>query len=64
MYIINIIQEYLGILKKYTKIFTQDENSEQELKKMKVDNALYIGNLKFNRAIIQKKEKYNNKKLE
>ena len=30
---------------------------------MKVDNALYIGNLKFNRAIMQKKEKYNNKKL-
>ena len=30
---------------------------------MSVNNALYIGNLKFNRAIIQKKEKYNNKKL-
>ena len=30
---------------------------------MKVNNALYIGNLKFNRAIMQKKEKYNNKKL-
>ena len=51
------------ILKKYTKIFTQDENSEQELKKMGVDDALYIGNLKFNRAKIQKKEKYNNKAL-
>ena len=51
------------ILKKYTKIFTQDDNSERELKKMKVDNTLYIGNLKFNRAKLQKKEKYINKKL-
>ena len=51
------------ILKKYTKIFTQDDNSERELKKMKVDNTLYIGNLKFNRAKLQKKEKYVNKKL-
>ena len=30
---------------------------------MGVDDALYIGNLKFNRAKIQKKEKYNNKAL-
>ena len=52
-----------GILKKYTKIFTQDKNSEEELKKMMVDHALYIGNLKFNRAIMQKKEEYKNKKL-
>ena len=51
------------ILKKYTKIFTQDDNSERELKKMKVENTLYIGNLKFNRAKLQKKEKYINKKL-
>ena len=51
------------ILKKYTKIFTQDNNSERELKKMKVNNTLYIGNLKFNRAKLQKKEKYINKKL-
>ena len=51
------------ILKKYTKIFTQDDNSERELKKMKVDNTLYIGNLKFNRAKLQNKEKYINKKL-
>ena len=51
------------ILKKYTKIFTQDEKSERKLKMMGVDHALYIGNLKFNRAKIQKKEKYNNKKL-
>ena len=54
---------FRGILKKYTKIFTQDENSEQELKKIGVDHALYTGNLKFNRAKIQKKEKYNNKAL-
>ena len=54
---------FRGILKKYTKIFTQDENSEQELKKIGVDRALYTGNLKFNRAKIQKKEKYNNKAL-
>lgn len=54
---------FRGILKKYTKIFTQDENSEQELKKLGVDRALYTGNLKFNRAKIQKKEKYNNKAL-
>ena len=54
---------FRGILKKYTKIFTQDENSEQELKKKGVDRALYTGNLKFNRAKIQKKEKYNNKAL-
>ena len=53
----------MAVLKKYTKIFTQDKNSERQLKNMKVDNALYIGNLKFNRAIMQKKEKYNNKKL-
>ena len=51
------------ILKKYTKIFTQDENSEQELKMIGVNRALYTGNLKFNRAKIQKKEKYNNKAL-
>ena len=54
---------FKGILKKYTKVFTQDENSEREMKKMSIDNALYIGNLKFNRAKIQKKEKYNNKEL-
>ena len=51
------------ILKKYTRVFTQDEDSEKELKKMEVDSALYVGNLKFNRAKIQKREKYNNKKL-
>ena len=54
---------FKGILKKYTKVFTQDENSEREMKKMSIDSALYIGNLKFNRAKIQKKEKYNNKEL-
>ena len=54
---------FRGILKKYTKVFTQDENSERELKKMNIDSALYIGNLKFNRAKMQKKEKYNNKEL-
>ena len=68
-YLVNYVYDkynsriFRGILKKYTKIFTQDKNSERELKNMKVDNALYIGNLKFNRAIMQKKEKYNNKKL-
>ena len=68
-YLVNYVYDkynsriFKGILKKYTKIFTQDKNSERQLKKMKVDNALYIGNLKFNRAIMQKKEKYNNKKL-
>ena len=30
------------ILKKYTKVFTQDEKSERELKMMGVDYALYI----------------------
>ncbi len=54
---------FRGILKKYTKIFTQDEKSEQELRKIGVDRAFYTGNLKFNRAKIQKKEKYNNKAL-
>ena len=68
-YLVNYVYDkynsriFKGILKKYTKIFTQDKNSERQLKKMKVNNALYIGNLKFNRAIMQKKEKYNNKKL-
>ena len=68
-YLVNYVYDefnsriFKGILKKYSKIFTQDENSEKELRKMKVDHALYIGNLKFNRALIQKKEKYNNKKL-
>ena len=68
-YLVNYVYDkynsriFRGILKKYTKIFTQDKNSERQLKKMKVNNALYIGNLKFNRAIMQKKEKYNNKKL-
>ena len=68
-YLVNYVYDkynsriFKGFLKKYTKIFTQDKNSERQLKKMKVDNALYIGNLKFNRAIMQKKEKYNNKKL-
>ncbi len=68
-YLVNYVYDkynsriFKGILKKYTKIFTQDKISERQLKNMKVDNALYIGNLKFNRAIMQKKEKYNNKKL-
>tara|TARA_B100001939_G_C16942667_1_gene618936 strand:+ start:2554 stop:3768 length:1215 start_codon:yes stop_codon:yes gene_type:complete len=68
-YLVNYVYEkynsriFRRILEKYTKIFTQDINSERQLKKMSVNNALYIGNLKFNRAIIQKKEKYNNKKL-
>ena len=68
-YLVNYVYDkynsriFKGILKKYTKVFTQDLNSERELKKMRVDRALYIGNLKFNRAKIQKKEKYNNKEL-
>ena len=68
-YLVNYVYDrynsriFKEILKKYTKIFTQDDNSERELKKMKVDNTLYIGNLKFNRAKLQKKEKYINKKL-
>ena len=68
-YLVNYVYDrynsriFKEILKKYTKIFTQDDNSEREMKKMKVDNTLYIGNLKFNRAILQKKEKYINKKL-
>ena len=68
-YLVNYVYDkynsriFKEILKKYTKIFTQDENSEKELKKIGVDRALYIGNLKFNRAKIQKKEKYNNKAL-
>ena len=68
-YLVNYVYDkynsriFKEILKKYTKIFTQDENTERELKKMKIDRALYIGNLKFNRAKIQKKEKYNNEEL-
>ena len=68
-YLVNYVYDkynsriFKGILKKYTKVFTQDENSEREMKKMSIDSALYIGNLKFNRAKIQKKEKYNNKEL-
>ena len=68
-YLVNYVYDkynsriFKGILKKYTKVFTQDLNSERELKKMRVDRALYIGNLKFNRAKIQKKEKYNNEEL-
>ena len=68
-YLVNYVYDrynsriFKEILKKYTKIFTQDDNSERKLKNMKVDNTLYIGNLKFNRAILQKKEKYINKKL-
>ena len=68
-YLVNYVYDkyksrvFKGILKKYTKIFTQEKNSERQLKNIKIDNALYIGNLKFNRAIMQKKEKYNNKKL-
>jgi len=68
-YLVNYVYDrynsriFKEILKKYTKIFTQDDNSEREMKKMKVNNTLYIGNLKFNRAILQKKEKYINKKL-
>ena len=68
-YLVNYVYDkynsriFKEILKKYTKIFTQDENTERELKKMKIDRALYIGNLKFNRAKLQKKEKYNNEEL-
>ncbi len=68
-YIVNYVYDkynsrlFKEILKKYTKVFTQDKNSERELKKMGVDDALYIGNLKFNRARIQKEEKYDNKRL-
>ena len=68
-YLVNYVYEkcksriFKEILKKYKKIYTQDKNSEIELKKLDISNALYIGNLKFNRAIIQKKEKYSNKKL-
>ena len=68
-YLVNYVYDrynsriFKEILKKYTKIFTQDDNSERKLKNMKVDNTLYIGNLKFNRAKLQKKEKYINKKL-
>ena len=68
-YLVNYVYDkfnsriFKGVLKKYTKVFTQDENSERQLKKMRVDRSLYIGNLKFNRAKIQKKEKYRNKEL-
>ena len=68
-YLVNYVYEkyksriFKGVLKDYNRIYTQDRKSEIELKKMNIKNALYIGNLKFNRAIIQKKEKYSNKKL-
>jgi len=53
----------IGTIKKFNKVYVQDTISLKSLKKLGLNNVEYSGNLKFNRALLQKNEIYSNAKL-
>lgn len=50
-------------IRKLNKIYVQDKISVENMKRMGLNNLEYSGNLKFNRAFLQKDEVYKNDKL-
>jgi len=50
-------------MKKFNKIYVQDKITLEYMEKVGLDNIEYSGNLKFNRALLQKDEVYENDKL-
>lgn len=50
-------------IRKLNKIYVQDKISVENMKRMGLNNLEYSGNLKFNRAFLQKDEEYKNDKL-
>jgi len=50
-------------MKKFNKIYVQDKISAENMKRLGLNNVEYYGNLKFNRAFLQKYEVYKNDKL-
>tara|TARA_Y100000816_G_C26105440_1_gene587257 strand:+ start:2535 stop:3749 length:1215 start_codon:yes stop_codon:yes gene_type:complete len=52
-----------GVLNKYEMIYAQDRRTKDKVKKLGINNVELAGNLKFNRAQMQRNEKYENQKL-
>ncbi|MFL2592073.1 MAG: hypothetical protein DBW74_02320 [Cryomorphaceae bacterium] len=50
-------------IRKFNKIYVQDKISMKKLESLGLNNIEYSGNLKFNRALLQKKEIYKNDRL-
>ena len=50
-------------IRKLNKIYVQDKISVENMKRMGLNNLEYSGNLKFNRAFLQKDEEYKNDRL-
>jgi len=51
-------------IREFNKIYVQDKISLENLEKLGFDNVKYSGDLKFNRALLQKNEVYQNDKLQ
>jgi len=51
-------------IRKFNKIYVQDKISVENMKMFGLNNVEYSGNLKFNRALLQKNEVYKNDKLQ
>jgi len=52
-----------GVIKKFDKIYVQDKVTMKNMERMGFNNLEYSGNLKFNRAFLQKDEIYKNNNL-
>lgn len=52
-----------GVLNKYEMIYTQDKRTEDKVNQLGIINVEFAGNLKFNRAKMQRNEGYENEKL-
>ena len=50
-------------IRKFNKIYVKDKISLENMKRLGLNNVEYSGNLKFNRAFLQKNEVYKNDKL-
>ena len=50
-------------IRKFNKVYVQDKISVENMKRLGLKNVEYSGNLKFNRALLQKDEVYENDKL-
>ncbi len=53
-----------GTIRKFNKVYVQDKISLENMKRLGLSNVEYSGNLKFNRAVLQKDEVYKNDKLD
>ncbi len=50
-------------IRKFNRIYVQDKTDMVNMKRLGLNNVEYSGNLKFNRALLQKDEVYENDKL-